>query len=144
MLFLFSIHFCTSNEVENPNKVHVFFFLVGLSKEDLIKREQVANRVNELMKLHIPGSTVRHYGSSLSGFGLKDSDLNLDLQIPTEIPPHEALIKALHTLVLKSEEFSNVSPDFTAKIPTVTFFVQLEAGKNRLRYMNYSLKSKSI
>ena len=92
------------------------------------------------MKLHIPGSTVRHYGSSLSGFGLKDSDLNLDLQIPTEIPPHEALIKALHTLVLKSEEFSNVSPDFTAKIPTVTFFVQLEAGKNRLRYMNYLLK----
>ena len=117
-----------------------FFFLVGLSKEDLVKREQVANRVNELMKLHIPGSTVRHYGSSLSGFGLKDSDLNLDLQIPTEIPPHEALIKALHTLVLKSEEFSNVSPDFTAKIPTVTFFVQLEAGKNRLRYMNYLLK----
>ena len=126
-------------------KVYIFsLLLVGLSKEDLVKREQVANRVNELMKLHIPGSTVRHYGSSLSGFGLKDSDLNLDLQIPTEIPPHEALIKALHTLVLKSEEFSNVSPDFTAKIPTVTFFVQLEAGKNRLRYMNYSLKSKLI
>ena len=75
------------------------------------------------MKLHIPGSGVRHYGSSLTGFGLNSCDLNLDLQIPSEIPPHEALIKAYQSLVLKADEFSNVCPDFMAKIPSVTFFV---------------------
>ena len=75
------------------------------------------------MKLHIPGSGVRHYGSSLTGFGLNSCDLNLDLQIPPEIPPHEALIEAYQSLVLKADEFSNVCPDFMAKIPSVTFFV---------------------
>ena len=29
---------------------------VGLSKSDLVKREHVSGRVNELMKLHIPGN----------------------------------------------------------------------------------------
>ena len=96
---------------------------VGLSKSDLLKREHVSGRVDELMKLHIPGSSVRHYGSSLTGFGLKHADLNLDLQIPPNIPPHEALIKAYQGLVLKADEFSNVCPDFMAKIPSVTFFV---------------------
>ena len=72
---------------------------------------------------YVSGSSVRHYGSSLTGFGLKHADLNLDLQIPPNIPPHEALIKAYQALVLKADEFSNVCPDFMAKIPSVTFFV---------------------
>ena len=60
----------------------------------------------------------------MTGMGLRDSGLNLDLQIPSEIPPHEALIKAYQTLVLKSDEFNNVVPDFTAKIPAVTFIMR--------------------
>ena len=79
--------------------------------------------VDEILRQRIPGSFVRSYGSSMTGIGLKSSGLNLDFQIPPETAPHEALIKAFQTLTLKTDEFSNVNPDFTAKIPVVSFDV---------------------
>ena len=79
--------------------------------------------VDEILRQRIPGSFVRSYGSSMTGIGLKSSGLNLDFQIPPETAPHEALIKAFQTLTLKTDEFSNVNPDFTAKIPVVSFNV---------------------
>ena len=60
----------------------------------------------------------------MTGIGLKSSGLNLDFQIPSETAPHEALIKAFQTLSLKADEFTNVNPDFTTKIPVVSFTVQ--------------------
>ena len=51
-----------------------------------------------------PGCSVRLYGSSLSGFGLIGSDVNLDLQIPDSIRPDQALIAAFDII--------NSCPDF--------------------------------
>jgi hypothetical protein len=55
--------------------------------------------------------------------GLKSLGLNLDFQIPPETAPNETLVKAFQTLTLKTDEFSNINPDFTAKIPVVSFSV---------------------
>lgn len=96
---------------------------VGLAEAELANRQAIAGRVNDLMAVTIPGSYVRLYGSSMTGLGLVDSGVNLDLQIPNDVPPHEALIKAYQALIMKADIFSNVCPDFTAKIPAVTFMV---------------------
>jgi hypothetical protein len=46
------------------------------------------------MVLCVSGFTVRLYGSSLSGFGLKHSDVNLDLSVPQEKSPAQGLVDA--------------------------------------------------
>ena len=97
---------------------------VGLSEAEIQNRDSIAQRVDEILKLTLPGSFIRSYGSSMTGMGLKTSGLNLDLQIPPEIPPHVALIKAYEILVLRSDEFNNVVPEFNAKIPAVTFMTK--------------------
>lgn len=94
---------------------------VGLSPAEIHVREAIAVRVDEILRLSLPGAFVRYYGSSMTTIGLKNSDLNLDLQIPSNIAPHEALIKAYQTLMIRVDEFTNVIPDFTAKIPVVSF-----------------------
>ena len=69
------------------------------------------------------------------GFRLISSGLHLDFRIPPETAPHEALIKAFQTLTLKTDEFSNVNPDFTAKIPVVSFNV---GGKTKIMILKSS------
>jgi len=38
------------------------------------------------------------YGSSLSGFGFKDSDVNIDLQYPDEMRAPTVLLKVLNII----------------------------------------------
>jgi len=92
----------------------------GLSSSDLNMRQAVAQSVHSLLQEHIQGCTVRLYGSSLSGFGLKSANVNLDLQITADQKPHLALLKALEVLQ-DSPEFLEVADEFTAKIPTIKF-----------------------
>ncbi len=95
---------------------------LGLDANDIGLRNAITAKVDELLKHFLPGSSVRMYGSSLTGFGLKTSNLNLDLQIPAEIPPHLALMTAFDVLAKRPGEFHNVLPDFTAKIPAISFY----------------------
>jgi len=92
----------------------------GLSSSDLNTRQAVAQSVHSLLQNHIPGCFVRLYGSSLSGFGLKSANINLDLQITADHKPHLALLKALEVLQ-ESADFLDVVDEFTAKIPTIKF-----------------------
>ena len=63
---------------------------------------------------------VRLYGSSLSGFGLKSANVNLDLQITADMKPHLVLITALEVLQ-ENPEYTQVTEEFTAKIPLIKF-----------------------
>jgi len=92
----------------------------GLSQADLEMRKSVADNLHGLLNRHIPGCTVRLYGSSLSGFGLKTSNVNLDLQIVADSKPHLALLKTLEVLQSASD-YIEVVDDFTAKIPHINF-----------------------
>ena len=68
----------------------------------------------------MPGCEVRLYGSSLSGFGLKSANVNLDLQITAEMKPHLVLLTALEMLQ-QSPDFLDIMEEFTAKIPLIKF-----------------------
>jgi len=92
----------------------------GLSSSDLNTRQAVAQSVHSLLQDSIPGCTVRLYGSSLTGFGLKTANVNLDLQITADQKPHLALLKALEVLQ-ESAEYLEVADEFTAKIPIIKF-----------------------
>jgi len=83
-------------------------------------RAEVVAVVDELMRGVIPESSVHLYGSSFTGFGLKDSQVNMDLHIPDGYPPHRGLIVANET-VISDPRFREVSHDFGSKIPMVTF-----------------------
>ena len=92
----------------------------GLSEADMKLRAGVASTVQQLLAPYLPGCSVRLYGSSLSGFGLKSSNVNLDLQISDDQLPHLALLRTFKILK-ESEEFSDVSDEFTIKIPVIKF-----------------------
>ena len=92
----------------------------GLSSSDISSRQAVASVVHNLLQQHLPGSSVRLFGSSWSGFGLKTANINLDLQIPTDQKPHLALLKALDVLN-SCQDFHSVTDDFTNKIPAIRF-----------------------
>ena len=98
----------------------------GLPRREIQRRKALAARLTSILHPTIPGCTVRLYGSSLTGFGLIDSGLNLDLLLPEDgtIRPHIALINAYNILLSAGPEFQNVQNDFSAKIPVITFVVK--------------------
>ena len=98
----------------------------GLPLKEIQCRKTLADRLTNLFQQSIPGCTVRLYGSSLTGFGLRNSALNLDLLLPDDgtIRPHIALINAYNVLLSAGQNFENVQNDFSAKIPVVTFVVK--------------------
>ena len=66
----------------------------GLNEVEIEKREKIAGKVQVELEKEFK-CKVRLYGSAFSGFGLKDSVLNLDLEIDQTIEPHVALLKSL-------------------------------------------------
>ncbi|KAL3870042.1 hypothetical protein ACJMK2_042659 [Sinanodonta woodiana] len=96
------------------------FTTYGLSNADLTRRQNIVQEVQRFLNKTIPDVTLRPYGSSLSGLGLKSSDLNIDLVVPEEFNGAKAL-----TLVFKalqeSDIYQDVKNDFTAKVPHVKF-----------------------
>ncbi|XP_069694384.1 terminal uridylyltransferase 4-like isoform X2 [Periplaneta americana] len=92
----------------------------GLSKEELVLRQEIATSVGTLISDKKPGFQVRLYGSSASGFGLKSSDVNLELCVP----PEESAPKGLHAaseIIEKHDAYSDVKCEFNADIPAVRF-----------------------
>lgn len=65
---------------------------MGLNVADLKIRAALAEQVSAALTQMNPQVSARLYGSSLSGFGLKDSVLNLDLVFPDTMKPAQALI----------------------------------------------------
>ena len=75
----------------------------GLSDKDLSIRKVVTSKIDDLLSSNIPGCSVKLYGSSLTGFGLKEADLNLDLNFDHDkMEAHKVLIAAFD--ILKSQK----------------------------------------
>ena len=98
----------------------------GMPLKEMQFRKELANKLTQLFQHSIPGCTVRLYGSSLTGFSLINSVVNLDLLLPEDgnIRPHIALINAYNVLISAGQDFENVQNDFSAKIPIVSFAVK--------------------
>ena len=67
----------------------------GLSETDMKERQAVAESVDKELSVRLAGCRVSLYGSSLPGFGLKFSTINLHLSITKPVQasprPHDSL-----------------------------------------------------
>jgi hypothetical protein len=68
--------------------------------------------------LCVSGFTVKLYGSSVSKFGLKQSDVNLDLLVPQEKNPAQGLA-AVSDLIASHQEAYR----YTLNITVLTHFI---------------------
>ncbi|XP_071342620.1 terminal uridylyltransferase 4 [Trachinotus anak] len=90
----------------------------GISEEDFEVRKAVVVRMEEIIKRHLSACSLRLYGSCLTRFAFKTSDINIDVTYPSSMTQPEVLIKVLEILK-NSSEFSEVESDFHAKVPAV-------------------------
>jgi DNA polymerase sigma len=89
----------------------------GLSTADLAGRAAVAARLEELLSVSLQGCSVRMFGSSLSGLGLRGCPVDLDLEPPPGRLPGQALLAAAR----QSGLYTAVAEDFTSKMPAIHF-----------------------
>nr|XP_033477642.1 terminal uridylyltransferase 4 isoform X2 [Epinephelus lanceolatus] len=90
----------------------------GISEEDFEVRKAVVIRMEEIIKKHLTACALRLYGSCLTRFAFKTSDINIDVTHPSSMTQPEVLIQVLEILK-NSSEFSEVESDFHAKVPAV-------------------------
>ncbi|XP_072031740.1 terminal uridylyltransferase 4-like isoform X2 [Amphiura filiformis] len=93
-----------------------------LTQQELDQRAKIVSRVEQVLQKELPKCKVHLYGSSVSGFGFKDSNVNLDIQMPPDVTPAEILVgtdKAMHKH--SSDVFTEVVTDFEGKFPCINF-----------------------
>ncbi|XP_038142985.1 terminal uridylyltransferase 4 isoform X1 [Cyprinodon tularosa] len=90
----------------------------GISEQDFEVRKAVVTRMEEVIKKHLSACSLRLYGSCLTRFAFKTSDVNIDVTYPSTMTQPEVLIQVLEILK-NSPEFSEVEADFHAKVPAV-------------------------
>ncbi|XP_074524138.1 terminal uridylyltransferase 4 isoform X2 [Halichoeres trimaculatus] len=90
----------------------------GISEEDFEVRKAMVVRMEEIIKRDLPACALRLYGSCLTRFAFKTSDINIDVTHPASMTQPEVLIQVLEILK-NSSEFSEVESDFHAKVPAV-------------------------
>ncbi|XP_043920126.1 terminal uridylyltransferase 7 isoform X2 [Protopterus annectens] len=88
----------------------------GLSNTDVEHRCKIVQIMKEELEKKLRGCTVQLYGSSLSRFGFKDSDVNIDVSHSMSQP--DVLLEVQDALK-SSEYFENVDTDFHVRIPVV-------------------------
>uniref|UniRef100_A0A087XAY0 RNA uridylyltransferase n=1 Tax=Poecilia formosa TaxID=48698 RepID=A0A087XAY0_POEFO len=90
----------------------------GISERDFEERASVVARMEEVIKTHLSACSLRLYGSCLTRFAFKTSDINVDVTYPSTMTQPEVLIQVLE--ILKNRpEYSEVESDFHAKVPAV-------------------------
>lgn len=90
----------------------------GISEGDFEVRRTVVTRMEEVIKKHLSACSLRLYGSCLTRFAFKTSDINIDVTFPPTMTQPEVLIQVLE--ILKNRpEYSEVESDFHAKVPAV-------------------------
>ncbi|XP_053286292.1 terminal uridylyltransferase 4 isoform X2 [Pleuronectes platessa] len=90
----------------------------GISEEDFEVRKAVVIKMEEIIKKHLSACCLRLYGSCLTRFAFKSSDINIDVTHPPSMTQPEVLIQVLEILK-RSPEFSEVESDFHAKVPAI-------------------------
>lgn len=91
----------------------------GLSDQDFTARQNAVQRMEATVQSRLPGCCLRMYGSCLTRFAFKTSDINIDVSVPPNMTQPEVLIQVLEILKA-SPDFSDVESDFHAKVPSVS------------------------
>uniref|UniRef100_A0AAR2L031 CCHC-type domain-containing protein n=1 Tax=Pygocentrus nattereri TaxID=42514 RepID=A0AAR2L031_PYGNA len=86
----------------------------GVSEEDFQQRQSVLQRMQKIIQKHLPICSLRLYGSCLTRFAFKTSDINIDVAYPSN-----SRFPLTSVSLLSAAEFSEVESDFHAKVPVV-------------------------
>ncbi|XP_066453689.1 terminal uridylyltransferase 4 [Eleutherodactylus coqui] len=90
----------------------------GISQEDFLSRQEIVKEMEKIIQNKLPDCSLRMYGSSLSRFAFKTSDLNIDVKFPPKMSQPDVLIQVLD--ILKNCAcYVDVESDFHAKVPVV-------------------------
>nr|XP_045624823.1 uncharacterized protein LOC123774531 [Procambarus clarkii] len=84
------------------------------------QRQEVVTQLNGLLVNKVEGCHLEMVGSSVSGFCLKTSDINIDVVMDDELNPSTALL-AVKELVGKSDIYKDVLDDLSSSFPTMSF-----------------------
>uniref|UniRef100_A0A8C5R7R4 Terminal uridylyl transferase 4 n=1 Tax=Leptobrachium leishanense TaxID=445787 RepID=A0A8C5R7R4_9ANUR len=90
----------------------------GISEADFIFRQEIVSKMERIIQMKIPECCLQMYGSSMTRYALKTSDLNIDVKFPSKLTQQEVLIQVLE--ILKNNSFyTAVESDFHSKVPVV-------------------------
>ncbi|XP_004699478.1 terminal uridylyltransferase 4 isoform X4 [Echinops telfairi] len=90
----------------------------GITDDDLRVRQEIVEEMSKVITTCLPECSLRLYGSSLTKFALKSSDVNIDIKFPPKMNHPDLLIQVLGILK-KSVLYVDVESDFHAKVPVV-------------------------
>ncbi|XP_035642081.1 terminal uridylyltransferase 4-like isoform X2 [Oncorhynchus keta] len=90
----------------------------GISDQDFLMRKEVVTRMEIIIQQHLSVCALRLYGSCLTRFAFKTSDINIDVTYPSTMTQPDVLIQVLE-IVKNSAQYSEVESDFHAKVPVV-------------------------
>lgn len=100
---------------ENIFKYH------ALDVDDVNVRTAVVDKLKTVLGDDIKDCELHLFGSSVNGFGLKDSNVNIDLAVPQGISPSRILLNTYEKIKEREDKYINVWKDFTAAVPKITF-----------------------
>uniref|UniRef100_A0A2I3GC77 Terminal uridylyl transferase 4 n=1 Tax=Nomascus leucogenys TaxID=61853 RepID=A0A2I3GC77_NOMLE len=89
----------------------------GITDDDLRVRQDIVEEMSKVITTFLPECSLRLYGSSLTRFALKSSDVNIDIKFP----PKNLTCVVLNYLLFFSllVLYVDVESDFHAKVPVV-------------------------
>ncbi|KAM6219398.1 terminal uridylyltransferase 4 isoform 2-T2 [Rhynchocyon petersi] len=90
----------------------------GITDDDLRVRQEIVEEMSKVITTYLPECSLRLYGSSLTKFALKSSDVNIDIKFPPKMNHPDLLIQVLGILK-KNVLYVDVESDFHAKVPVV-------------------------
>ncbi|XP_074232593.1 terminal uridylyltransferase 4 isoform X10 [Camelus bactrianus] len=70
----------------------------GITDDDLRVRQEIVEEMSKVITTFLPECSLRLYGSSLSKFALKSSDVNIDIKFPPKMNHPDLLIQVLGIL----------------------------------------------
>ncbi|XP_012494798.1 PREDICTED: terminal uridylyltransferase 4 [Propithecus coquereli] len=90
----------------------------GITDDDFRVRQEIVEEMSKVITTFLPECSLRLYGSSLTKFALKSSDVNIDIKFPPKMNHPDLLIQVLGILK-KNVLYVDVESDFHAKVPVV-------------------------
>uniref|UniRef100_A0A8B9FXF9 polynucleotide adenylyltransferase n=1 Tax=Amazona collaria TaxID=241587 RepID=A0A8B9FXF9_9PSIT len=90
----------------------------GISDDDFRIRQDIVKEMEKIIQQPLPDCSLRMYGSCLTRFAFKTSDVNIDIKFPPKMSQPDVLIQVLEILK-NSAVYSDVESDFHAKVPVV-------------------------
>uniref|UniRef100_A0A669PEP5 Terminal uridylyl transferase 4 n=1 Tax=Phasianus colchicus TaxID=9054 RepID=A0A669PEP5_PHACC len=92
----------------------------GISDDDFRIRQEIVNEMEKIIQQPLPDCSLRMYGSCLTRFAFKTSDINIDIKFPPKTFTCDIFSPCIAV-------YSDVESDFHAKVPVV-FCKDIKSG----------------